>query len=75
MLWVPPGLAHGILVTSPSADFLYKCTDYYSPADERTLAWNEPSLGIKWPLPAGVAPELSPKDTRGKSLADIEKFA
>ena len=74
MLWVPPGLAHGILVTSPSADFLYKCTDYYSPADERTLAWNEPSLGILWPLPAGVAPELSPKDARGKSLADIEKF-
>jgi dTDP-4-dehydrorhamnose 3,5-epimerase len=74
-LWVPPGLAHGILVTSPSADFLYKCTDYYSPADERTLAWDEPTLGIRWPLPAGVAPELSPKDTRGKSFADIEKFA
>ena len=75
MLWVPPGLAHGILVTSPSADFLYKCTDYYSPPDERTLAWDEPSLGIQWPLPAGVAPELSPKDARGKSFADIEKFA
>jgi dTDP-4-dehydrorhamnose 3,5-epimerase len=74
MLWVPPGLAHGILVTSPSADFLYKCTDYYSPADERTLAWNESSLGIQWPLPAGVVPELSPKDMRGKSFADIEKF-
>jgi dTDP-4-dehydrorhamnose 3,5-epimerase len=74
MLWVPPGLAHGILVTSPSADLLYKCTDYYSPADERTLAWNEPSLGIAWPLPAGVAPELSSKDDRGKSFADIEKF-
>ena len=74
MLWVPPGLAHGVLVTSPSADLLYKCTDYYNPADERTLAWNEPSLGIEWPLPAGVAPELSPKDARGKSFADIEKF-
>jgi dTDP-4-dehydrorhamnose 3,5-epimerase len=74
MLWVPPGLAHGILVTSPSADLLYKCTDYYSPADERTLAWNEPSLGIDWPLPTGVVPELSPKDGRGKSFADIEKF-
>jgi dTDP-4-dehydrorhamnose 3,5-epimerase len=74
MLWVPPGLAHGILVTSPSADFLYKCTDYYSPSDERTLAWDDPSLGVKWPLPAGVVPELSPKDARGKSLADIEKF-
>jgi dTDP-4-dehydrorhamnose 3,5-epimerase len=75
MLWVPPGLAHGILITSPSADFLYKCTDYYSPADERTLAWDEPSLDIQWPLPAGVAPELSSKDARGQSFADIEKFA
>ena len=74
LLWVPPGLAHGILVTSPSADFLYKCTDYYSPPDERTLAWDEPSLGIQWPLPAGVAPELSAKDAGGKSFADIEKF-
>jgi dTDP-4-dehydrorhamnose 3,5-epimerase len=74
MLWVPPGLAHGILVTSPSADFLYKCTDYYSPADERTLAWDDPTLGIQWPLPAGSAPELSAKDARGKSFADIEKF-
>ena len=55
MLWVPPGLAHGILVTSPSADFLYKCTDIYSPADERTLAWDDPTLGIEWPLPAGIA--------------------
>jgi dTDP-4-dehydrorhamnose 3,5-epimerase len=74
MLWIPPGLAHGILVTSPSADFLYKCTDFYSPADERTLAWNDPALGVKWPLPPGVAPEVSAKDARGKSFADIEKF-
>jgi dTDP-4-dehydrorhamnose 3,5-epimerase len=75
MLWVPPGLAHGILVTSPSADFLYKCTDFYSPPDERTLAWNDPSLHIEWPLPPGVAPEMSVKDAQGKSFADIEKFA
>jgi dTDP-4-dehydrorhamnose 3,5-epimerase len=74
MLWVPPGLAHGILVTSPVADFLYKCTALYSPADEKTLAWNEPSLNIDWPLPAGVVPTLSAKDATGKSLADIEKF-
>ncbi|MGD0502307.1 MAG: dTDP-4-dehydrorhamnose 3,5-epimerase [Steroidobacteraceae bacterium] len=74
MLWVPPGLAHGILVTSPSADFLYKCTDIYSPADERTLAWNDPALKIQWPLPDGAAPELSAKDARGKSFSDIEKF-
>jgi dTDP-4-dehydrorhamnose 3,5-epimerase len=75
MLWVPPGLAHGILVTSPSADFLYKCTDVYSPADERTLAWDDPTLAIQWPLPPGVAPEVSAKDARGKSFAEIEKFA
>jgi dTDP-4-dehydrorhamnose 3,5-epimerase len=74
MLWVPPGLAHGILVTSSSADLLYKCTDFYSPADERTLAWDDPALGVQWPLPAGVVPELSAKDARGKSFADIEKF-
>src|ERR1700722_737215 len=67
MLWVPPGLAHGILVTSPRADFLYKCTDIYSPADERTLTWNDPALAIRWPLPPDVEPELSVKDARGKS--------
>jgi dTDP-4-dehydrorhamnose 3,5-epimerase len=74
MLWVPPGLAHGILVTSPSADFLYKCTDLYSPPDERTLAWDDPTLGIEWPLPPGVLPKLSAKDARGQSFAEIEKF-
>jgi dTDP-4-dehydrorhamnose 3,5-epimerase len=74
MLWVPPGLAHGILVTSPSADFLYKCTDFYSPADERTLAWNDPELKIEWPLPSGIEPELSAKDRRGAPFTEIEKF-
>ncbi|MEP6885912.1 MAG: dTDP-4-dehydrorhamnose 3,5-epimerase [Gammaproteobacteria bacterium] len=75
MLWVPPGLAHGILVTSESADFLYKCTDFYSPPDERTLAWDDASLHIPWPLPAGVTPKLSDKDAQGASFAEIEKFA
>jgi dTDP-4-dehydrorhamnose 3,5-epimerase len=75
MLWVPAGLAHGILVTSETADFLYKCTDLYSPSHERTLAWNDASLGIKWPLPAGFSPKLSAKDAQGQSFADIEKFA
>ena len=75
MLWVPPGLAHGILVTSESADFLYKCTDLYSPAHERTLAWNDPKLAIAWPLPEGGTPKLSAKDAQGASFADIEKFA
>ncbi len=75
MLWVPPGLAHGMLVTSASADFLYKCTDVYSPSHERTLAWDDPTVGIEWPLPAGVNPKLSTKDLAGKSFAEIEKFA
>jgi dTDP-4-dehydrorhamnose 3,5-epimerase len=75
MLWVPPGLAHGILITSESADFLYKCTDFYSPEHERTLAWDDPSLKVRWPLPPGVQPTLSAKDARGASFAEIEKFA
>jgi dTDP-4-dehydrorhamnose 3,5-epimerase len=75
MLWVPKGLAHGILVTSEQADFLYKCTDIYSPAHEKTLAWDDASLGIKWPLPSGVQPKLSAKDAQGTAFKDIEKFA
>ena len=75
LLWVPKGLAHGMLVTSTSADFLYKCTDLYSPAHERTLAWNDPKIGVEWPLPAGVLPKLSAKDSSGAAFADIEKFA
>ncbi len=74
MLWVPAGLAHGILVTSPWADFLYKCTDVYSPAHERSLAWNDPTLGIAWPLPAGVTPKLSAKDAQGASWSACETF-
>jgi dTDP-4-dehydrorhamnose 3,5-epimerase len=75
MLWVPKGLAHGILVTSESADFLYKCTDIYSPAHEKTLAWDDAGLGIRWPLASGIQPKLSAKDARGTSFAEIEKFA
>jgi dTDP-4-dehydrorhamnose 3,5-epimerase len=74
MLWVPPGLAHGILVTSESADFLYKCTELYSPADERTLAWDDAALKIPWPLPAGILPKLSAKDAQGIPFSKIEKF-
>ena len=74
ILWVPPGLAHGMLVVSETADFLYKCTDIYSPSHERTLAWDDPAIGIEWPIPAGVKPKLSAKDLVGKSFADIEKF-
>jgi len=75
MLWAPPGVAHGILITSEFADFLYKCTDFYSPEHERTLKWDDATLNIQWPLPAGVVPNLSPKDARGASFAEIEKFA
>jgi dTDP-4-dehydrorhamnose 3,5-epimerase len=74
MVWAPPGLAHGMLVTSPVADFLYKCTDIYSPAHERALAWNDTTVGIRWPIPDGVQPTLSAKDSRGQSFSEIEKF-
>jgi dTDP-4-dehydrorhamnose 3,5-epimerase len=75
ILWVPTGFAHGILVTSESADFLYKCTDLYSPAHERTLKWNDAALGISWPLPQGVSPKLSAKDAEGLTFANVEKFS
>jgi dTDP-4-dehydrorhamnose 3,5-epimerase len=63
LLWVPPGFAHGFLVLSESADFLYKTTDYYLPSDERAVAWNDARIGIEWPLQElGVPPVLSAKD-------------
>ncbi len=65
-LWLPPGLAHGFLVLSDTADLLYKTTDYYAPAMERCIAWNDPTLGIKWPLSG--APLLSDKDRLGVLL-------
>ncbi|WP_411877839.1 dTDP-4-dehydrorhamnose 3,5-epimerase [Polaromonas sp. YR568] len=65
-LWVPPGLAHGFLVLSDSADFLYKTTDYYAPEQERCLAWNDPTLAISWPLDG--APTLSAKDGVGQAF-------
>ncbi len=72
-LWVPPGFAHGFLVLSESADFLYKTTEYYAPEHERCLAWNDEALGIAWPE-AGVL-QLSAKDQRGVSFRDAELFA
>jgi dTDP-4-dehydrorhamnose 3,5-epimerase len=74
MLWVPPGFAHGFLVLSESADFQYKCTDYYAPEYERTIAWNDAQIGIRWPLPAGVGPTLSGKDAAGVAFGDAESF-
>ena len=72
-LWVPAGFAHGFLVLSESADVLYKATDYYAPEHERCLAWNDPDVGIAWPLQA--APVLSPKDAAGLPLREAEVFA
>jgi dTDP-4-dehydrorhamnose 3,5-epimerase len=68
-LWVPPGLAHGFLVLSESAEFLYKTTDYYAPAYERCIAWNDPALAIHWPA-LDTAPQLSGKDAAGIAFLD-----
>jgi dTDP-4-dehydrorhamnose 3,5-epimerase len=72
-LWVPAGFAHGFLVLSDTADFLYKTTDYYSPAHERSLAWNDPQLNIRWPE-LGVAVQLSGKDQASCLLSDADLF-
>jgi dTDP-4-dehydrorhamnose 3,5-epimerase len=72
MMWVPEGFAHGFLVISDSAEFLYKTTDFYAPAHERTLLWNDPKLGIGWPLDA--EPILKPKDAAGTPLERAETF-
>lgn len=73
MVWIPEGFAHGFLVLSESADFLYKTTDYYAPEFERTILWNDPQIGIAWPL-AGE-PLVSDKDRRGVILGSAETFA
>jgi dTDP-4-dehydrorhamnose 3,5-epimerase len=72
MMWIPAGFAHGFLVLSDSAEFLYKTSDYYAPEHERTLLWNDPAVGVAWPL-AG-APVLKPKDAAGTPLASAETF-
>ncbi len=72
-LWIPPGFAHGFLVTSESADFVYKTTDYYAPEHERSLLWNDAELVIPWPLQG--EPLLSVKDKAGTPLAQAETFA
>jgi dTDP-4-dehydrorhamnose 3,5-epimerase len=71
-LWIPPGFAHGFLVLSDTADFLYKTTDYYAPEHERTVAWNDPAIGIDWPVEG--EPVLSTKDKVGVALTDAEVF-
>ncbi len=71
-LWVPEGFAHGFVVLSETAEFLYKTTDYYAPAHERCIAWNDPGLAIDWPI--AVPPSLSAKDARGSGLMGAEVF-
>jgi dTDP-4-dehydrorhamnose 3,5-epimerase len=68
-LWIPPGLAHGFVVLSDSAEFLYKTTDYYAPENERCIAWNDPTLAIQWPALNGP-PQLSGKDAAGASFLE-----
>jgi dTDP-4-dehydrorhamnose 3,5-epimerase len=74
MLWVPPGFAHGFLSLSAAAEIVYKCTAFYSPHDEHVIAWNDPALGIDWPLPAGVRPLLADRDRDAPPLAAVEAF-
>jgi dTDP-4-dehydrorhamnose 3,5-epimerase len=75
MLWVPPGFAHGYLALSEEIDFLYKCTDYYAPQHERAIRWNDPQLGIEWPLPAGDLPILSSKDAIAPLFREAETYS
>ena len=72
MLWIPPGFAHGFLVLSDLADFCYKATAYYAPEDERCIQWNDPAIGIRWPLDG--EPTLSPKDRAGTPLLAAEVY-
>ncbi len=74
MLWIPPGFAHGFVVLSESAEFLYKTTDYWAPQHERCILWNDPALAIDWQL-NGATPLLAAKDQAGKLLKDAEVFA
>lgn len=73
MLWIPEGFAHGFMVLSETAEFLYKTTDYWAPEFERSIAWNDPAINIQWPIQG--EPTLSAKDQQGKLLALAEQFA
>jgi dTDP-4-dehydrorhamnose 3,5-epimerase len=74
MMWVPEGFAHGFLTLEDNTDFLYKCTAPYAPQAEHTLAWDDPAVGIEWPLD-GATPTLSAKDAAGRALDEVEAFA
>ena len=71
-LWVPPGFAHGFVVSSDRVDFIYKCTDYYDPSSERTLLWNDPDIGIQWPIDEGTDLIISEKDRNGVRWRSLE---
>lgn len=75
MFWVPSGFAHGFYVLSESADFLYKCTDFFMPEYDRSLRWDDPALNINWPLLNNQPPMISAKDAAAKSWQEAEKFA
>jgi dTDP-4-dehydrorhamnose 3,5-epimerase len=75
LFWVPPGFGHGFYVLSEQAEFVYKCTDYYAPQHERVIRYDDPDLGIVWPLAAGQPPVLSEKDLKGSTFAAAEVFA
>jgi dTDP-4-dehydrorhamnose 3,5-epimerase len=74
MFWVPPGFAHGFLSLEDNTEFLYKCTAFYDPAAEHALRWDDPAIGIEWPLD-GIEPQLSGKDRAGRPIAEVEAYA
>jgi dTDP-4-dehydrorhamnose 3,5-epimerase len=74
MLWIPPGFAHGFYVLSDTAEFTYKCTDYYAPEHERCILWNDPSIAIDWPIIQKSSPILSQKDEAGSTFENAELF-
>ena len=73
-MWIPEGMAHGFLVLSETAEFLYKTTAYYHPQSEACLVWNDPAIGIEWPLPQGIMPNMNAKDSAGLSWDAAPKF-
>jgi dTDP-4-dehydrorhamnose 3,5-epimerase len=74
LLWIPPGFGHGFLVTSDAAEFEYKCTAYYAQEHDRAIRWDDPDIGIDWPLEQGTSPILSEKDANAPYLADAETY-
>lgn len=74
MLWIPPGFAHGFLSLEDGTEFVYKCTDFYAPADERAVLWSDPEIGIEWPLDETGAPLVSAKDQAAPPLARAETY-